>query len=142
MSKIDLKKLFDANYWLEGIAGSVSVTPVIEKGSFSYWFFIYLFSYFAIFGIILRVSQAFIHEQHPFQKHFPVWGNNFIWMGILGLVWFTARQLSIGFLGSRLWLIFGIFWVFILLYFIISYFIRFYNLEISYFRKVVLKKVS
>lgn len=140
MSQVNWKKLLDAKYWLEGIAGSTSITPIIEKGSFAYWFFLYFFSSLLIFGIVLRISQAFIHEQHPFQNKFPVWANNFIWMGILGLLWFTLRQLSIGFLGTRLWLLFGCLWMGVLLYFILKYFIYFYSLEITYFRNSVFNK--
>jgi Na+/serine symporter len=135
MINIDWSKLVDLEYWLEGIAGSSSLTPVIERGSSFFWAFLYLFSGMLVFGVALRVTQAFLHSQHPLQKQFPTWGNNLIWMGILGLIWFTLRETSVGFLGARIWLLVGLVWLLVLLYFVIRYFIVFYPLEISYYKK-------
>ena len=135
MLNVDWSKLVDLKYWLEGVAGSSSLTPVIEKSSPFFWFFLYLFSGILVFGVALRVTQAFLHSEHPFQKQFPTWGNNLIWMGILGLTWFTLRETSVGFLGSRIWLLVGLVWVIVLLYLVIRYFVLFFPLEINYYKK-------
>lgn len=140
MPNIDWNKLVDPQYWLEGIAGSSSITPAIENNSFFFWFFLYLFSGFLVLGIVMRVSQAFIHPEHPFQNKFPSWANNLMWFGVLGLGWFTLRQLNVGFLGARIWLLFGAVWMLILFYFIIRYFALFYRLERAYFKKTHLPK--
>jgi hypothetical protein len=139
MQNISWSKLGEITYWLEGVAGSTSITPVVEKNSFYFWTFLYTFSAVLILGIVLRVSQAFLHANHPFQSKFPLWGNNFMWMGILGLTWFTLRQVSVGFLGARFWLIIGFVWLLFILYFIIRYFVIFWPLEISYFKKTFLQ---
>jgi hypothetical protein len=141
MVKIDWTKLVDLKYWLEGVAGSSSLTPVIDKGSFFFWFFLYLFSGFLVLGITLRVAQAFIHSEHPFQRQLPFFGNNFIWMGLLGLLWFTLRETSVGFLGARIWLLAGLAWFLVIMYFLIRYFILFYPLEVNYYKKTVKSKV-
>jgi hypothetical protein len=139
MFKIDWAKLIDLKYWLEGVAGSSSLTPVIDKSSHFFWFFLYLFSGFLVLGIALRLVQAFIHNDHPFQRQLPFFGNNFIWMGILGLLWFTLRETSVGFLGARIWLLVGMTWFLVVLYFLIRYFVLFYPLEINYFKKTLSK---
>ncbi len=135
MSQVDWSKLGDIKYWLEGIAGGVSITPVIEKGSFFFWFFLYLFSILLFLGIALRVAQAFLHPNHPFQNKFPFWGNNFIWMGLLGFFWFTLREVSVAFLGARIWLLVGLVWFLTIIAFIIRYFIVFFPLENQFYIK-------
>lgn len=140
MNKIDWSRFIDLKYWLDGVAGDTSITPVIERGTFFFWFFLYLFSSLLILGIALRIAQAFLHNNHPLQSKFPNWGNNFIWMGILGLSWFTLRQLNTAFLGARFWLIVGLLWFIIVDYFIIRYFVVFYKLEKAYFKKTFLNK--
>jgi len=142
MNTIDWSKFVDIKYWLDGVAGNTSITPVIERGSLFFWFFLYLFSSLLILGIALRLVQAFLHTNHPLQNKLPFWGNNFTWMGILGLTWFTLRQLNTAFLGARFWLIVGIVWFSIIIYFIIRYFIVFYKLEYSYFKKTFLNQES
>jgi hypothetical protein len=132
---IDWSKLANLEYWLEGVAGKTSITPVIEKNSSFFWFFLYLFSAFFVVGVVMRVAQAFLHSSHPLQSKLPVWGNNFAWMGVLGLLWFLLRQLSVGFLGARFWLLIGLVWFIAVLYLIARYFINFFPLEYNYFKK-------
>ena len=142
MIEIDWSKLVSLDYWLEGIAGTSAVTPVIPKDSPFFWFFLYLFSGFIVAGILILLIKAFIHSEHPMQNKLPFLGNNFIWMGILGLVWFTMRETSVSFLGARIWLIFGLIWfLFVLIYFV-RYLVFFYRLEIAYFRKKISGQVS
>jgi hypothetical protein len=105
-----------------------------------FWFFLYLFSSLALFGFILRLIQAFLNDNHPLQIKLPIWGNNFIWMGVLGLGWFTLRQLSIGFFGARFWLLFGLIWFLTIIFLILKYYFIFYKLEIAYFKKHYLNK--
>ncbi len=138
--KIDWSRFVDLKYWLEGIAGTSSITPIISKDSWFFWFFTYFFATFLVAGIVLRVSQAFLHSENPFQKRFPVWGNNLISMGLLGLLWFSLREFSVGFLGARIWLLVGLIWFLVFLYFLIRYFIIFFQLEMAYFKTSVLPK--
>jgi hypothetical protein len=135
MPQIDWNKFGQLSYWLEGVAGTTAVTPVNDRNEFFFWFFLYLFASLLVGGVALRVLQAFLNPLHPFQKKFPFWGDTLIWMGILGFSWFLLRQLSVGFLGARFWLLIGGVWGAIFLYFVIRYFVLFYQLEIAYYRK-------
>lgn len=143
MSEINWNKLASLEYWLEGIAGgagsSYTIRPVDMSSSF-FWVYLYSFSVLFLLGIMIRVSQAFIHEENPFQAKFPSLGNNFISMGILGYFWFFLRQTQITFLGTRIWLIFGVIWFLILGYWFVSYLFTFYGIEMNYFKKEILGK--
>ncbi|MEM1312763.1 MAG: hypothetical protein AAGF07_04865 [Patescibacteria group bacterium] len=136
MNNIDWAKLIDLQYWLEGVAGASSMTPVMGRDSFFFWFFLYLFSSFLTLGVLLRLYQAFIRSDHPFQKQLPFFGNNFMWMGVLGLLWFTLRETSVGFLGARIWLLVGLLWFLVITILLVRYFAIFYRLEINYYNRI------
>ncbi len=139
---IDWSKVTDLKYWLEGIAGGVSATPALVTNGFFYNLFLYLFTSFFVLGVCMKVSQAFLNDQHPLQKKFPTWSDNFIWMGILGLTWFVLRNIQVGFLGARVWIFVGFIWFAVLMYFIIKYFIQNWNIEYTYFKNKVFPGIS
>lgn len=143
MPQIDWNKLVSLEYWLEGIAGgAISSTPVNEANSFFFYFWLNLFSWIFIIGIVIRFSQAFLHDKHPFQNKLPFWGNNAIWFGILGLFWFVSRQIEIGFLGSRLWILSFVIWGLVILGLSIRYFIVFFPIEWAYYKKILLDQTK
>jgi hypothetical protein len=136
MPSIDWSKLITFNYWLEGLqstSGSSIVTPVIDQSSWFFWFYVWLFSGLVILGIILRLATVFLDKKVPTYDQLPLWSNNIIWMGVLGIGWFTARQLSVAFIGARFWLIIGFVWFLIILGLAIRYFIQFFPLELKYY---------
>jgi hypothetical protein len=135
MPNINWSKLVDPSFWLEGVAGSVAIVPIIPKDSFFFWGFLYLFSGLFIAGVSIRVWQIFLDEYHPLQKQLPLWGNNLILMGVFGLGWFLMRQLSVGLLGARLWVLLGSIWFLVVLGLAIHYFIIYFPLEIQYYKK-------
>ena len=137
MFNVDWSRFSDAKYWLEGVSGGISVTPALSRDGFFFTFFLYLFSTLFVFGIIMKVSQAFLNDLHPLQKKFPTWSDNLIWMGILGLIWFTLRNIQVGFLGARIWIVLGTFWFLTLLYFVVKYFIQNWGIEYRYFKSQV-----
>lgn len=140
LQQIDWNRFLDLAYWLEGIAGSTASLSPIETGSFFFWFFLYLFSTLLIAGVSLRVSQAFLHQNHPLQKHLPFWGNNLIWMGIAGMAWFLMRQLNVSILGARFLFPFGAIWFLAIAYLAVNYFWKFYPMEILHFRNKIKSK--
>ena len=76
-----------------------------------------------------------MNGQNPLQSKYTFLAQNFTWMGLLGLAWFGCRQANIAFLGSRLWLLFGLIWVLVIAAFYINYLIKFYPLEKAFFQK-------
>lgn len=142
MLNIDWSKISDAKYWLEGVAGGVSATPPLVENGFFFNLFLYLFTSLFVLGICLKISQAFLNDQHPLQTKFPIWSDNFIWMGILGLLWFVLRNIQVGFLGARIWIFAGFIWFAILAYFIVKYFILNWKIEYNYFKNKVSNQVT
>jgi hypothetical protein len=142
MLNIDWSRFIDPKYWLEGIAGGISQTPALTRDGFFFSFFLYLFSGFFVLAIIMKVVQAFLHDQNPLQSKFPTWSDNFLWMGILGLLWFILRNIQVGFLGSRVWILIGLVWFLILAYFIIKYFVINWRMEYKYFKTKVLSELT
>ena len=137
---IDWKKFIDLQYWFEGVAGSTSITPTIEKNSFFFWFFLASFSVIFTIGVCLKILEIFMHPLNPLTKKFNVIGNNLISIGILGICWFCLRQLSIGFLGARFWLLVMLVWAGILSFWVGKYFSYSYKFENLYFQKKILNK--
>jgi hypothetical protein len=141
MPNIDIKKIFSLKYWLEGsTAGADTNISTVEINSFFYYFYISIFSGFLIIAIVLIVYKIFLAPNSPLQPKLSILSQNFVWMGILGILWFLARQTGVSFLGSRMWLIFGFIWVASLLLWFIRYLMLFYPLEISFFKKQQSKK--
>ena len=136
MSYIDQSKLLDVKYWLEGIAGNSSVTPVVQMNSFIYFLFIYTFASFIVIAIILFVSNQFLNNRNPLKNKLPFLANNLFWMGTLGLLWFTLRQTQVGFLGARIWLIIGLCWFIVVMFFTIKYIFQNLALEMRYYSKL------
>lgn len=137
MPTIDWSKLLTFDYWLEGLQakqGSSIVTPVIAQTSWFFWFYIWLFAGLIIAGILMKLSQVFLNKKFPMQDQIPMWSNNLIWIGVLGVTWFMARQLSVAFIGARFWIIIGFVWFLVVLGFAIRYFIRFFPLEMKYYQ--------
>lgn len=135
MLDIDWSKLIRIDYWLEGVAGGFSVTPPVEEGSAFFWTYLYLFIAFFSFGVVVRVLKSFMDLNHPLQPRLSFWGNSIIWISFWALVWFLLRQLSIGFLGARFWLLILFTWALVIKYFAIRYFITKYRIEKLYFEK-------
>lgn len=135
MNKVDWSRLVELEYWLEGVAGTSAITPAVEKDSLFFWFFVNIFTFLFGMGVITLTAQKFINPKHPIHTQLPVWGNNFVWMGLLGIIWFLLRQIEVGFLGARIWLIVGFVWIIILLYLIIRYFVVYFPLEYAFYKK-------
>jgi hypothetical protein len=135
MNQVDWNKLISLQYWVEGIAGNTAVTPVLESGGFFLYFFVTVFSVLFSTGIILLVLPNFVNKNNPLVPKFNFWGNNFLWMGISGLFWLLLRQIEVGFLGSRIWLLVGLIWFLVIIGFIIRYFTSIFDLEYSYYKK-------
>lgn len=123
------------DYWFAGISGNISITPPIETNSQFYWFFLWLFSLIISSAILIKFATIFLHAQHPLVEKINFWGDNVLWIGILGNFWFLCRQLSVGFLGARLWLWFLLIWFLVLVGFIIRYFLVTFQLEYLYYLK-------
>lgn len=136
MSNINWSKLLDIKYWLEGIAGNTSLTPIIPINSFFYFFYIYLFGGLLIVGIIILVINQLLNQKNPLRNRLPFLGNNLFWMGCLGIIWFLFRQTQVGFLGARIWIIFGFVWFVTVLYFTLRYFLLYSRLEMQYYIKL------
>jgi len=135
MPEINWNKLLTLDYWLEGLAGQNVSTPFIQPESFFYWFYLYLFSSLIVAGIVIRCAMAFIHERHPIQKRIPMLSTNVIWIGIVGLMWFLARQTNFVMVGARMWILVLLAWGLIVAYLFIRDMIYFYPVERAYFRK-------
>lgn len=143
MFSIDWSTYMDPTYWFEGIItkpGSVLKTSTIEVNSGTYWFFINLFAISIIVGILLKLFTSFINPDNPLAKKTPIFADNIIWMGILGYVWFLSNQLTIAFLGARFWILLIGCWFLVLLFFTIKYLIRFFPLEMRYYKKTIINK--
>ena len=135
MNQVDWSNFLEIQYWVEGIAGSTSVTPVVEVGSIFFNFFVTLFTVLFGLGLVLLTATKFTKEKNPLDNKLIVWGNNYLWMGLLGLLWFLLRQIEIGFLGSRIWLLVGLVWFIVLCVLQIRYFLIYFPLEWKYFKK-------
>jgi hypothetical protein len=135
MNKIDWHKLVELQYWVEGIAGNTAVTPIIDKDSIFFTFFSVLFTSLFAVGIISYFSTRFLNLKNPLISKLKFYGSNFIQMGLLGLVWLLLRQIEVGFLGSRIWLLVGLVWFLTILVLIIRYLIVYYPLEWAYYNK-------
>lgn len=135
MGKVDWSKLVELEYWLEGVAGTSSVTPAVEKDSFFFWLFVSFFTFLFGSGVVMLTSQKFLDDKHPLSPQLSIWGNNVLWMGILGMLWFLLRQIEVGFLGARIWLIVGFIWALVLFYLAIRYFVSYFPLEYAFFKK-------
>lgn len=134
MSAIAWDKLTKLEYWFEGIAGGISITTPMQEGSFAYWFFLWFFVALFTFGVLIRALQSFLDTKHPLQLKLPFWGNSVIWISIWGIIWFLCRQLSVGLLGARFWLVVLGIWFLVLLYFVAKYFIQNFRYELLYFK--------
>jgi hypothetical protein len=141
MPNIDWSKLINFKYWFEGTTASdtVNLLPV-EAGSFFYYFYLAVFGGLVVVAILMLLSKLFLHPQHPIQSKLALMSSNFIWMGILGLGWFTMRQIQVSFLSARMWILFGLVWFLALAYYMVKYFINYYKLEMNYFRTKILNK--
>ncbi len=132
---IDWDKFKSLDYWLAGISGNIAITPIIEKNSQFFWFFLWLFAILFSIGVLMKISTLFLHINHPLNSKLNIWGDNILWIGIVGDGWFLLRQLGVGFLGARLWLLPMVLWFLILFFFIIRYFWLYFYLEYLYFKK-------
>jgi hypothetical protein len=140
MNTIDWKKLVNLQYWFEGVAGDTSITPTIQKNTFFFWFFLTIFSIIFTVGITLKIAQLFMHPLNPLTKKFSILSSNLISMGITGIIWFCLRQLSVGFLGARFWLLIIGAWAGGLAFWLGKYFSYAYKFESLYFQKKILGK--
>lgn len=138
--KINWLEFTKFDYWLAGISGEVSITPIVERNSSFFWLFLWVFALIIAFAILVKSITILLNEHHPLNSKLNLWGDNILWIGILGNGWFLLRQLSVGFLGSRLWLVLFFVWFLILLFFIIRYFVSFYKLEYLYYKKHYINK--
>lgn len=135
---INWSRFLDYSYWFEGATqgpGSLNVTPVIERDTFFFWFFIVSFSLFIVVAVLLFILQVFLHNNHPLKDKLPFVASNLAWMGVLGFGWFAMRQISVTFLGARYWLLIGLVWIIFLVFLIGRYFWKYFPLEWAYFKK-------
>lgn len=141
MPNINFSKLFTLKYWLEGttVGADSNISPVIF-GSFFYYFYVGLFCVMLISAILIMVYRLFLVANHPLHTKLDFLSQNLIWMGILGITWFAARSTGISFIGSRIWLLFGLVWIISLLAWLIRYFIQFYKLEMAFFNRQASQK--
>lgn len=141
--KIQWEKLVQIQYWVEGVIGgpnSPYITPTNDPEGFFFWFWLNLFSLIFSLGVLLRVTRAFLHDEHPLQSRLPTWANNAIWLGLVGLAWFLFRQTETAFLGARFWLLFMFIWASVVIFLVLRYLLKYYPLEIAYFRREILKQ--
>ena len=89
-----------------------------------------------VIAIILFVSNQFLNNRNPLKNKLPFLANNLFWMGTLGLLWFTLRQTQVGFLGARIWLIIGLCWFIVVMFFTIKYIFQNLALEMRYYSKL------
>ncbi len=141
MPSIEWSKLLTLKYWLEGTTASdtVNLLPV-SQGSFFFYFYLAFFGGLIIVSILMLLAKLFLHPHHPLQDKFALLSGNLTWMGILGLGWFTLRQIQVSFLSARLWLLLGAIWFIAIAVYFIRYYISFYKLEMNYFKTKILKK--
>lgn len=135
---INWSELTKFDYWFEGFDSGSMTAPVVLKSSPLFWFYLWFFSAFVIVAIVLKVSQSFLHNQHPLQKKIPIWASNFSILGVLGLSWFLFREIQVSLLGGRFWLLVGGLYFIAFLVYVMRYFILFYKFEMAYFKKNVL----
>ncbi len=138
MFNIDWSKITSLNYWLEGSnIGQDYNVRVIETNSPFFYFFVIFFGGLIVVSILINIYKMFLNTNHPLQSKLSIIGANIGWMGFLGGLWFALRELQVSFLSSRLWLIFGFIWFLVLAVYMLNYLIRFYHLELNYFRSTV-----
>jgi len=137
MPEIDWNKLKTLEYWLAGFAGNTAITPTLEMYSFFFWTFISIFSIVFSIGVGFKVSTAYFDPNNPLVGKFNIFGNNLIWVGIMGMSWFLFRQIQVGFLGARFWLLVLGIWVVGLGVYAGRYFALYYKFENLYFQKVL-----
>jgi hypothetical protein len=143
MILFDLNKLKSLDYWFAGATGSYVDVPLIDKSSPFFYFYINLFSVLFIFGLLLCSVSLFTKNTFPLIKKLSVWGVNFSWMGVLGMFWFSLREIKTAFFGARFWLVIGLIWFLTILYFIIRYFVFYFNIERKYYlSKTNLKNIK
>ncbi|NJL96322.1 hypothetical protein HC766_03125 [Candidatus Gracilibacteria bacterium] len=135
MNQINWFNFVDLEYWFEGVAGSTAITSPLTVNTIYYQFFVVLFGVLFGLGVILFFSKNFFNKYNPLNTKMEVWGNNFVWMGLLGGLWLFLRQAEVGFLGARMWLLVGVFWMLVLIFIIVKYFLYVYPLERAYFLK-------
>jgi hypothetical protein len=135
LPEIDWSKLIDIQYWFEGIIGTSATTPPVENESFFYWFFLTLFAVIIIVSVVGRVAISYLPTDHPIHDKLDAWTNNTAWIGTLGVLWFLARQVNVGFLGARFWLLVLALWFVILMYFALKYLLTLYPIEAIYYRE-------
>ena len=132
---IDWSKILKPDFWLEGIAGQNLVSQPLSENGFRNLFLL-IFAVLLIGGIVFRFFKVFLPIQHPLQPRLSTWTGNYIWMGILGIMWWLFNQWGpLLFIGSKLWLIVGLIWLLTLKYFIIKYFLTEFRLEMAYYKK-------
>jgi hypothetical protein len=134
LQQIDWSKLGRLEYWFEGIAGSVSITAPVEYKSSFFWWFLWIFTLIFSFGVSALLARSFIHKDHPLQSKLSFWGNSVLSVGVLGAIWFMLRQLSVGFLGARFWLLIFLVWAFVLIFLVVRYFVKSFGIEYLYFK--------
>jgi hypothetical protein len=122
-------KLLDIEYWFEGIVGTVSSTPVVYPDTHFFWLYLWILTAVFSVGVLTLAAKSLIHPLHPLQSQLNLVGNNITWMGVLGLIWFFCREISVGIFGARFWILVGLCWLAILAFFVIRYFKVYYPLE-------------
>ncbi len=132
MLELNWSEVWTAGYWFRGMNGESA--DVLLQSSSWFWFYLILFSATTIVGILLTLLKSFINTEHPFEKKLSLWSANFVTLGVIGLSWFFCRELSLQFLGARIWLAVGLLYILIVLGFLARYFIMFYPMEIQYYR--------
>jgi hypothetical protein len=136
LNSINWSQFLNPLYWFEGVIstpGSALVTPVLDSSSQFFWFFLTLFTVFINLSIMVKIVRLFLNENHPLKNIIPIYTDNFIWMGILGYMWFISRQLSLALMGARFWLLIGLVWFLVVIFFLLRYLIKFFPLEIKYY---------
>ncbi|NJK71262.1 MAG: hypothetical protein HC932_03345 [Thermales bacterium] len=97
MNQINWFNFVDLEYWFEGVAGSTAITSPLTVNTIYYQFFVVLFGVLFGLGVILFFSKNFFNKYNPLNTKMEVWGNNFVWMGLLGGLWLFLRQAEVGF---------------------------------------------
>ena len=138
MPEIDWTKLISLEYWLEGVAGNQSITPVLERYSFFFWSFLAVFSFVFMLGVIFKLVTFYLHFENPLKEKFSIISANLIWLSIIGDFWFLFRQFNVGFLGARFWLLVLLLWFLIFAGYLIRYFLVYFKFEYLYFKQKVL----
>jgi hypothetical protein len=135
---LDWSKFIKIEYWLEGIAGSTSITPTISMDSPFLWYYLFIFSITFTFGVLLKLVTVFLHTENPISKKSSFLGSNLIWIAVIGVLWLILRQINVGFLGARLWLLFMVLWMIGVFTYLIRYFLLYFKYEYLYFQKKIL----